>query len=194
MVGHHLPDGPRRWPDDAGALRSAYPEQLTFTGHAGERAETTLPCELHGLQGLNRPVSIMGYPMRPPSWVSFAGTGLTVREFLSHIDMWVYFGEWDTQAEIAALEALGAGLPCVLGEAAAVSDLTGPVRCVPPELAREAMAELLTDEADGNDSSATRQDEWARTLHGLIATTSTASSQDRVDRRVSAAVTSGAST
>ena len=125
--------------------------------------------ELHALQGLRTLVAVTEHPMRPPSWVSFAGTGMSVREFLSHLDVWVYFGEWDTAAEVSALEALGAGLPCVLAEDAAASGLAGPVRCVAPARAGEAIADLLTQGAEEAHSSATRQAEWARALRRLMA-------------------------
>ncbi|WP_435202025.1 glycosyltransferase family 2 protein [Janibacter sp. GS2] len=163
VIGHHLADSPRRWPASADDLQDAYPGEVMLPGRT-DAASSPRPVELHGLQGLNVPVSVVGHPMRPPSWVSFAGTGMSAREFLSHIDVWVYFGRWDTAAEIATLEALGAGLPCVIGDDAGVADLQGPIRCVPPDRAREAIEELLTSAVEETPSSAQRQQTWSRTL------------------------------
>lgn len=163
VMGHHVADSPRRWPTSAQEIHAAYPDELVLSPDGA-----TTPAELHGLQGLNTPRTVLELDMRPPTWVSFAGKNLTPREFLSHIDVWVYFGQWDTIAQIAALEALAAGLPCVLGPEAAVSALQGPVRCVPPERAREAMEDLLSQPQTERSSAELRQADWSRALHQLL--------------------------
>lgn len=165
VMGHHLADSPRRWPSLPEDVRAACPSELALSP---DPAATPVPIELHGLQGLKTPLTALELDMRPPTWVSFAGKNLTPREFLSHIDVWVYFGEWDAIAQIAALEALAAGLPCVLGPEAAVSALQGPVRCVPPERAREAMEDLLSQPQTERSSAELRQADWSRALRQLL--------------------------
>nr|WP_257909293.1 hypothetical protein [Janibacter limosus] len=113
------------------------------------------------------PTRVLGRQQPEPSWLSLAGTGMTVREFLSHLDAWVYLGRWDDEAELAALEAPAAGLPCVLHEDAAVSGLTGPVRYVQPKGVRVALEELLGHTPTAATSANLRQSEWGRTLERL---------------------------
>lgn len=167
VMGHHLADSTRRWPDTPADLGAAYPNELIVFD---DGVTAALPAELHVLQGLKRPLEVMGLETRPASWITFAGRDLTPREFLSHIDVWVYFGEWDAAAELGLLEAQGAGLPCVVGLQAAHVDLTGPVRCVAPALAREAIEELLAEPASGPTTADLRQDEWGSAVRGLLAT------------------------
>ncbi len=168
VVGHDLPDFSRRWPDRAESLADAYPEEVRIPG-SGDRTGT-MPVEVHCLHGLTTPTTTLGRRLPPPAWVSFAGTGMTRRELLSHLDVWVYFGEWDAKAQVAALRALDAGLPCLLGEDAAASGLGGPVRCVPPGRAREALEDLLAHEVTSTPSPADPHRTWRRRLRDLHTT------------------------
>lgn len=165
VVGHDLPDYPRRWPDEVEDLVGAYPEEVGIAERGGEAG--TIPVEVHCFHRLSNPTTTLGRRLHPPSWVSFAGTGMTRREFLSHLDVWVYFGEWDDKARDAALRALDAGLPCLLGEEAAASGLGGPVRCVPPGRAREALEDLLVHELTAVPAPADPRRVWRRALHDL---------------------------
>lgn len=170
VVGHDLPDFPRRWPGGADALADAYPERVRLPGRDGDEPDT-VPVEVHALHRLTSVTTALDRRLPPPAWVSFAGTGMTRRELLSHLDVWAYFGEWDDKARIAALRALDAGLPCLLGEEAAESGLGGPVRCVPPERAREALEDLLAHEVASAPEPTDPRQAWQRTLHDLHTTT-----------------------
>lgn len=168
-VGHHLPDDARRWPSTPEDLRAAYPDEVRLDrGGCSEAQPSSLPVEVHCLRRMTTPAKILGGPSRPVPWSSFAGTGMTVREYLSHLDVWVYLGEWDTVAELAALDALDAGLPCVLGEGAARSGLEGPVRCVAPTDVPAAVAELVGGEAISTGTPRRRHDAWSTMLHALV--------------------------
>lgn len=181
VVGHHLKDERRRWPRTAADLRAAYPSTLPLSDDRAREGLKRLRVELHGLHGLTTPMELLQDTDPPSCWVQLTNTGMSVREFLSHIDVWVYFGQWDLTAELAALEALGAGLPCVLGEAAAASALQGPVRCVRPEDAQEAVLELLTDCAAGDvHTSRQRHHEWTEALRRLVTSVPTRGRQGAV--------------
>lgn len=168
VIGHDLPDFPRRWPDHGPDLTSAYPDRARVPGRSGEPED--LPVEVHCLHRLTTATATLGRRLPPTSWVTFAGTGMERRAFLSHLDVWAYFGEWDAKAQAATRRALNAGLPCLLGEAAAESGLGGPVRCVPPARAREALEDLLAHEVAGGPPPPDPQLTWQRTLRTLHTT------------------------
>ncbi|MCK0112130.1 glycosyltransferase [Ornithinimicrobium sp. F0845] len=210
VIGHHLRDYVSRWPRGPKTLRHAYPEHIWPLSPEEIPTDVTQPLpvppagapvlevEVHALSGLTVPTAVLGRDLPPPSWCSFLGTGMTAREFLSHLDVWVYHGRWDLHAEIAALEALAAGLPCVLPAEAAESRLEGRVRCVDPWLTSSALLELLEEpdaarqteappahsapqtESPAPSARATktppahsarqRQDTWAATLTDLLPT------------------------
>ncbi|WP_165699981.1 glycosyltransferase [Ornithinimicrobium ciconiae] len=176
---------------DAGALRNTTgdPGEVRDDAvHDGEVHDVEVrDVEVHALGGLTTPTQVLGRDLPPPSWCSFQGTGMNVREFLSHLDVWVYHGRWDLHAEIAALEALAAGLPCVLPAEAAVSRLQGRVRCVDPWLTAHTLAEM---QAEGDldstpvhgHSARHRQDAWAAALTSLLpAATSTRETGSAID-------------
>ncbi|MFK5646809.1 glycosyltransferase [Ornithinimicrobium sp. LYQ121] len=157
VVGHHLPDQRVRWPGTRAELRAAYPDDLG----------------VHLLQGAATPARMLGLTLPPPSWCSFRGTGMTSREFLSHLDVYVYQGTWDEAAEVGALEALAAGLPCVLPAAAAGRVGPGPVLCVPPEGVPEAVRSLTGPAPPGAGSTGPalverRRHTWVAALTPLV--------------------------
>ncbi len=164
VLGHHLADESRRWPSAEGSRR-AYPSQVLRPGPDG--APTTVPVEVHALHGLQSLTRSVGRDLPDPSWCSFRGTAMTHREFLSHIDVWAYFGEWDAIAEIGALEALDAGLPLLLTDTAATSDLAGAVVHATPEAARDALAELLGPLPRTPHTADRRRAEWSAALTRL---------------------------
>lgn len=171
VVGHHLEDAPERWPSPATVIRTAYPDEIAGPSVSG----ASRAVEVHCLHGLSSVTTSLGRRLPPPSWLSFTGTGMTTREFLSHLDVWVYFGVWDRAAEHAALEALGAGLPCLLGEEAASSRLPGLVRHIAPEAAGSALEGLLASPSARAARAAlgalgAREAEWTRTLRALALT------------------------
>ncbi len=163
VIGHHVEAPGRRWPKRLGPLEAAHPEEVSLRSEGDERV---LPVEVHALHSMKGPEEHL--EGLPSSWVPLAGSGMSEREFLAHIDVWVYFGVWDTAAQVAALEALGAGLPCVLGAAAATSGLEGPVRCVPPAEARAAIEELLASSDHGEHASTRRQRDWELAVERLM--------------------------
>lgn len=165
VVGHHLEDAPERWPSPATAIRTAYPDEIAGRSESGVPREV----EVHCLRGLTSVTASLGRRLPPPTWLSFTGTGMSTREFLSHLDVWVYLGVWERAAEHAALEALGAGLPCILGEEAASSRLPGPVRYVAPEAVGSALEGFLTSPSPRG-TLADREAEWTRTLRALALT------------------------
>ncbi|MCW4601997.1 hypothetical protein ON003_10560 [Janibacter hoylei] len=163
-IGHHLSDAREHWPEPATAIRAAHPGTVVLA----DRGE--VPVEVHCLHGLGAVTKALGRRRPPPSWLSFAGTGMTPREFLSHLDAFVHLGVWDRAAEHATREALAAGLPCVVGTDAAPSGLTGRIRCVAPDEVGAALAELLAEPAAADAATAARESAWTRTLHDLVAT------------------------
>lgn len=168
VVGHHLKDDRRRWPRTQEAMRQGYPRDVRIPQDGVRADQQAVPLELHALHGLTTPLTVLRRHEPPAWWVSMDGTGMDVREYLAHLDVWLYLGEWDLTAELAALEALGAGLPCILGEAAAVSRLQGPVRCVPADGVQAALEDLLTGEREAHHSSFERQDHWGQELWRLV--------------------------
>lgn len=164
-IGHHLRDYVARWPRGPKVLGRAYPVRRTATTADGR----DLTVEVRALGGLSTPTAVLRRALPPPTWLSFLDTGMTVREFLSHLDVWVYYGRWDLHAEIAALEALAAGLPCVLPEEAAASGLVGAVRCVDPRDSTRAAVELLEAPQVSDHSARRRFETWAQLLHRLAA-------------------------
>lgn len=163
IIGHHLRDYVARWPRGPKAMRRAYPLKPVPAGDG-----TEVVVEVHALGGLSVPTQVLGRELPPPSWLSFLGTGMTLREFLSHLDVWVYQGTWDLHAEIATLEALAAGLPCVLPEAATASGLQGRVRCVDPRESVHAALDLVATADNPDHSARCRADVWATALDELL--------------------------
>ncbi|GAA1171588.1 hypothetical protein GCM10009584_10620 [Ornithinimicrobium humiphilum] len=165
VVGHHLPDARARWPRTADEVRDAY---------LGEHLD------VRSLRGTKTPTAALGRPLPPPSWLSLARTGMTVREFLGSLDVFVYQGTWDAAAEVATLEALAAGLPCVLppeaaGSLADATDLPDPpVRLVPPAAVPAAVDELLRGTAEPAAVPRSRLAAWTRALRTLTTPTETA--------------------
>ncbi|HSP59667.1 MAG TPA: glycosyltransferase family 2 protein [Ornithinimicrobium sp.] len=162
VVGHHLPDRRVRWPRARKELAAAYPDDL----------------EVHLLHGAATPTRVLGRSMPPPSWCSFRGTGMTTREFLNHLDVFVYQGVWDEAAEVAALEALVAGTPCVLPSEATSSfgglragPGAGPVLCVDPPGVPAAVRSLARSSPvamSGDALPERRRRTWGDTVTSLI--------------------------
>lgn len=167
-LGHHLADSERRWPTTAEGIAAAYPDQLRVPDG---RTSAVLPAEIHAWQGLGRAQQTVGADLRPPHWVSFAAKDMAPREFLSHLDVWVYVGEWDDVAELGLLEALAAGLPCVVGPGAAHLPPSGLLRTLTGEDSREAVEDLLSMPAAASATATLadlRQSAWGSTVASLL--------------------------
>lgn len=121
VIGHHLPDRRERWPQDAETLRLAFPV-LPQCGPGQP--------EVRLLSGTRTVREVLDVPLPPVNWLSLEGTGTPVREFLAQLDVWVYQGRWDATAEVAALEAIEAGLPCLLPAEASGVELGPRARAV----------------------------------------------------------------
>jgi hypothetical protein len=126
VLGHHLPDEASRWPRDRAQLLAAYP---------AEGADVRL---LHATTSVRR---VLGSTCHPVGWLSYDGTDLQTRTFLSRVDFFVYLGVRDHVADHALLEAMAAGcVPIVTGDFA---DLAGDGAVyVPSGGGREAAAEV----------------------------------------------------
>ncbi|MGB3829724.1 MAG: hypothetical protein WA962_13200, partial [Ornithinimicrobium sp.] len=83
-----------------------------------DEAFAALPVDVRMLGGVATGTRALRRQLPPPGWCSMAGSGMSTREFLHHLDVFVYQGPWDVAAHIAALEAMSAELPAVLPLAA----------------------------------------------------------------------------
>ncbi|MDN5746480.1 MAG: glycosyltransferase, partial [Nocardioidaceae bacterium] len=86
VVGHHLEDDRRRWPTSAAGLRAVYPSSCPPSEDRASGDTKRFRVELHGLHGLTTPMELLQHTHHPSSWVPLTTTGMSVREFLSHID------------------------------------------------------------------------------------------------------------
>ncbi len=118
IIGNHLPDGATYWPEGRQVIQ-AYPtrvESLVPNLLGGAWSGTQVDVRM--LAGVATGTRALRLELPPPGWCSMAGLGMSKREFLSHLDVFVYQGAWNTAAQVAALEAISAGLPTVLPLAA----------------------------------------------------------------------------
>lgn len=103
VIGHHLPDSRRSWPDHADALRAVYPEDPDAV-------------DVRVLRAGGSAAAILRLPAVPSSWVAYNGLRLTPRQFLRQLEYYVYFGAGGRTDDTvhAALEAMTAGCVAVL--------------------------------------------------------------------------------
>ncbi len=106
VVGHHLPDRGAFWPPRSPSILP-YPVDSRL--------------DVRFLNGCATGIRRAGLALPPPSWLSLAGTGMTNREFLSHLDVFVYQGPWNVASEVATLQAMAAERPVVVPPEAASS-------------------------------------------------------------------------
>lgn len=109
--GHHLADKRAFWPRESSFVAAAYPPK---TG-----------TDFHFLAGLATAARDLKAPT-PAHWLSLAMSGMTVPEFLRHLDFFCYQGPWGISAHIATLEAITAGLPTIVPSAAS-GDIDAPL-------------------------------------------------------------------
>lgn len=98
-VGHHVSDGGDRWPPDAD----------DFAGVVAVPSGVDVRL-LEGTRELRRRY---GTGCTPPGWLDLSHTGMSTREFLTQLDAFVYPGAWDSDVEVATLQAAAAGVPVI---------------------------------------------------------------------------------
>jgi glycosyltransferase involved in cell wall biosynthesis len=120
-IGRHARDAPLKWPETAERILACYPASPEF--------------EVHLLGGVETPRGILG--SLPDNWVDHPFGSVPARDFLHGLDFLVYFIADDCVEAFgrSPLEAMAAGVPCVMdprfeplfGEAA--------IYCPPQEVA-----------------------------------------------------------
>ncbi|WP_141741296.1 glycosyltransferase [Corynebacterium sp. HMSC05H05] len=118
VIGRHSRDNPMKWPEDAGAIESAYP--TNGTAHVRSMGGTSYAQQV---LGLNQP---------PENWDSLAKDAEPVVDFLHSLDYYVFFQHSNAIEAFgrAVLEAIAANLVVILqrnyeevfGEAAIYAD------------------------------------------------------------------------
>lgn len=101
-IGRHAPDSATEWPASAEDILSAYPDSKEI--------------EVHVLGGASAPARIIG--KLPKSWTVDGFTAMTPKDFLTRLDVFVYFNHPETVESIGRniLEAMAVGLPVILPE------------------------------------------------------------------------------
>jgi glycosyltransferase involved in cell wall biosynthesis len=122
-IGRHSRDHLTKWPNAAAQLRAAYPLREDI--------------EIHVMGGHKSVQRILG--SLPENWVSYPFGSMPAPEFLQELDAYVYFPD---EAYVEAfgrspLEALTAGVPCILPEVFAPLFGDGAIYCRPEEVERE---------------------------------------------------------
>ncbi len=118
-IGRHTRDDYFKWPPDPAALLAAYPEDDAY--------------EVHILGGAQQPKQILGY--LPSNWQVLEFGEIPPRQFLSSLDVFVYFTHPDMVESFgrAIIEAMAVGVPVILppafrklfGEAAIYTEPAG---------------------------------------------------------------------
>lgn len=99
-IGRHSRDHDMKWPNDRDVLLSIYPASPDV--------------EVWVLGGANTPRSIIG--TLPANWRVFPFDGISPREFLAQLDVFVYYthDHWVESFGRVIIEAMAAGVPAVL--------------------------------------------------------------------------------
>lgn len=99
-IGRHSRNHPMKWPATRQDLLAAYPD-----------AEDV---EVHVLGGADAPIETLGY--KPANWVVHPFGAMGPRDFLTEIDVYVYFThpDWVESFGRSIVEAMAAGVPVIL--------------------------------------------------------------------------------
>ncbi|MCH7231752.1 glycosyltransferase [Glycomyces sp. L485] len=119
-IGRHSRDHVTKFPNMAQRLRAAYPDAADM--------------EVHVLGGHEALLQILG--AIPPRWTSHPFGTKSAVEFLAEVDVYVYFID-ENLAEAfgrAPLEAMAAGVPCILQPSFAELFGDGALYCEPDEV------------------------------------------------------------
>ena len=98
-VGRHARDVPEKWPETVEALMQSYPDRADY--------------RIEVLGGADVPTAMLGE--LPDNWTVHPFDGLTAREFLEGLDVYVYqtHSRWVEAFGRSPLEALAVGVPVV---------------------------------------------------------------------------------
>ncbi|MEU6248322.1 glycosyltransferase [Glycomyces sp. NPDC047010] len=129
-IGRHSRDHKLKWPEDPRTLTQCYPDRAPF--------------EIHILGGAEHPRRILGG--LPENWVEHEFNSMDSREFLSRIDVLVYFisSEGKEAFGRAPLEAMAAGVPVVMDRVFEPTFGPAALYCTPEDVAATAAA-LVAD-------------------------------------------------
>lgn len=129
-IGRHSRDTTMKWPDTAELVRACYPDEDDY--------------EIRILGGVDAARKTLGD--LPGNWVDYPFGSVSAREFLTEIDVMVYFisSQGAEAFGRAPLEAMAVGLPCVMDHR--FEELFGPaaVYCSPAEV-KGVLERLRTD-------------------------------------------------
>lgn len=131
-IGRHSRDHLTKWPNMADMLRQAYPAADDI--------------EVHVMGGEAAVRRILGTV--PSNWVSHPFGAMSATEFLASLDVYVYFID-DNYIEAfgrAPLEALAAGVPCILPPSFEKLFGDGAIYCEPGEV-EDRIRRLMADRA-----------------------------------------------
>ncbi|WP_375055684.1 glycosyltransferase [Zobellella sp. DQSA1] len=101
-IGRHSRDHFVKWPATKEEILSIYPDDNNI--------------EVHILGGAQSPSEIIGYT--PKNWIIHDFGALSPKEFLSNIDVFIYFShpDWVESFGRVIIEAIAAGIPVILPE------------------------------------------------------------------------------
>lgn len=171
VVGHHLPDRAAYWPPGR-YLLEAYPISAARLDANGA-VEGRTHIDVRMLHGVATGCRGLRWELPPPGWCSMAGTGMSTREFLNHLDVFVYQGPWNVTAHVAALEAMSVGLPTLLPLAAQPTFARASTYAAPADVAR-TLSRLIAEPdrcsevvARGRDFVRETADSWVALFDSL---------------------------
>ncbi len=101
-IGRHTRDSYVKWPATAEDIAAAYPDSAEV--------------EVHVLGGAETPARILGH--RPKHWVVHEFNAISPKDFLSELDVFVFFAhpDWVESFPRVVLEAMAVGVPVILPE------------------------------------------------------------------------------
>ncbi|RRR99376.1 glycosyltransferase [Glycomyces terrestris] len=129
-IGRHSRDHELKWPEDPAVLLQCYPDADPF--------------DVHVLGGAAAPARVLD--RLPANWTVHEFNVMTAREFLSRIDLMVYFIASDGLEAFgrAPLEAMAAGVPVIMDPRFEPTFGPAAVYCAPADVAATA-TRLATD-------------------------------------------------
>lgn len=131
-IGRHARDHARKWPESPADLLACYPSTEDF--------------EIHVLGGANAAKTLLG--RLPDNWTVLPFGSMRPRDFLHGLDIVVFFiaESGDEAFGRTPLEAMAAGLPCVLPRSFEPLYGEGALYCEPAEV--EAVVRDLMDDPE----------------------------------------------
>lgn len=124
-IGRHSRDADTKWPETAEAILGAYPDSDQVV--------------VHVLGGDNAAMRLLG--RRPSNWVVQDFDALPVKDFLSELDVYVYFtrSTWTEAFGRSVLEAMAVGVPVVTSPALRETFGDAAIYCEPHEVLNRVM-------------------------------------------------------